>query len=123
ELVLEAGVVGIDRERSRLRLANGDELGYDGLVIATGARARKLLGADSSERVVRNLADAFALQRECQPGRSLTVIGGGFLGMEVASTARTLGLEVTVVDMLPHLERQFGPILAKHMTAAARERG
>ncbi len=123
EVVLGTRATGLDRDRSRVLLADGEEVPYDGLVIATGARARRLAGDDGDERVIRDLDDALALKEELLPGRRLIVVGGGFLGMEAASTARALGLEVTVVDVLPHLERQFGPILAAHMTAAARERG
>ncbi|QTX04413.1 NAD(P)/FAD-dependent oxidoreductase [Agromyces archimandritae] len=121
-LRLDAPARGLDRQRKRVLLGDDEEVPYDGLVIATGARARRLL-PDGSEHVVRDLDDSLRLRERIGDARSMLVIGGGFLGMEIASSARDLGLEVTVVDMIPHLERQFGPYLAAHMTAAAAARG
>lgn len=69
------------------------------VVIATGARARRIpLPGVGSVHVLRTLADAVALRRELRPGRRLAVVGGGFVGAEVASTARHLGVEVTVLE-------------------------
>lgn len=121
-LRLDARAVGVDPERARVRLEDGEEVPYDGLIIASGARARRIL-ADSSESTIRDMDDALGLQSRMASARSMIVVGGGFLGMEVASTAQSLGLSVTVIDMIPHLERQFGPYLAERMTTAARERG
>lgn len=121
-LRLNARAARVDTERRRVRLADGEEIPYDGLIIATGARARRLL-TDGAETTVRDLDDAIGLQERIGAARSMLVIGGGFLGMEIASTARSLGLEVTVIDMIPHLRRQFGFYLAERMTASARERG
>lgn len=119
QLVNGARAVGLDREAKRVKLADGSDLGYDGLIVATGARARRLLGEQSRELVLRDFDHALDLKERFARVRSVIVIGGGFLGMEIASTARVLGLEVTVIDMLPHLVRQFGSFLAGHMTQAA----
>lgn len=121
-LRLRATATGLDTGRRRVLLADGEEVSYDGLVIASGARARRVLSGDA-EHVVRDLDDALALKQRMAEARSMVVVGGGFLGMEIASTAQSLGLEVTVIDMIPHLVRQFGPFLAEHMTASARARG
>ena len=67
---------------------------FDAIVLATGSRARTLSGA----RTLRTLDDALELRRELRPGRRLAVVGGGFVGAEVASTARTLGVEVSLVE-------------------------
>lgn len=114
--------VGLDADRKRVLLAGGEELGYDGLIIATGARARRLT-RDPGELVVRDLDDAIALRERLLTNRRMVVVGGGFLGMEVASTARKLGLAVTVLDAAPHLVRQFGPLLADLMCSAAIDAG
>ena len=123
ELVLGARITGLDADTRRLSLADGTSVHYDGLVVATGARARRLLGEGSQEIVLRDMDDALALKARFATATSVLIIGGGFLGMEIASTARTLGLDVTVIDMLPHLVRQFGSFLAEAMTAAAVAQG
>jgi 3-phenylpropionate/trans-cinnamate dioxygenase ferredoxin reductase component len=123
ELVLGARIISLDKNAKKLSLADGSSIGYDGLVVATGARARRLLGDGSQEMVLRDLDDALWLKARFAAARSVIIVGGGFLGMEIASTARILGLEVTVIDMLPHLVRQFGSFLAETMTAASVAQG
>jgi 3-phenylpropionate/trans-cinnamate dioxygenase ferredoxin reductase component len=102
-----------------IELADGTEVRADGVVLATGARARRLPGTESvaGVHVLRTLDDAVALGADLRPGAHLVVIGAGFVGAEVASTARTLGLEVTVVEGLPvplagPLGTQVGAIVA-----------
>ena len=74
-------------------------IGWDSLVLATGARARRLPGLSGpGVHVLRTLADARSLRAHLIPGRRLVIAGAGFIGTEVASTALTLGLEVTLVD-------------------------
>jgi len=91
---------GLDRADRAVRLADGREVRADGIVIATGATARNLAGADGLAGVhtLRTLDDARALRDELARGGRLVVIGGGFIGAEVASTAYALGLDVTVVE-------------------------
>ncbi|MBB4701411.1 NADPH-dependent 2,4-dienoyl-CoA reductase/sulfur reductase-like enzyme [Sphaerisporangium siamense] len=110
---------GLDLGRRRVLLEGGEELPYDGLVVASGARARRLGPPEAGELVVRDLDDALRLREIFATARSVVIVGGGFLGMEIASTARGLGLDVTVVDRDPPLVRQFGAFLAGHMTRAA----
>lgn len=75
------------------------DLQWDALVLATGARARRLPGAHlAGMHTLRTVVDATALRRSLQPGRRLVILGAGFVGSEVASTARSLGVEVTLVD-------------------------
>jgi NADPH-dependent 2,4-dienoyl-CoA reductase/sulfur reductase-like enzyme len=83
-----------------VELADGTLLRSDGVVIATGARARSLPGTEDVAGVhtLRTLDDALALAPELRPGRRLVVIGAGFIGAEVASTAHQLGLSVTVLE-------------------------
>ena len=111
----------LDTTRRVVTLADGEEVPYDGLVVATGARARRLGGGQ--ELVVRTLDDVEALAARVAGARSVAVVGGGFLGMELASTCRALGLDVTVVDREPPLARLLGDWLAGFVVAAARDQG
>ena len=91
----------IDRQRKRVRLEGGQELPYDALVIATGARPRRLTapGADlPGVHVLRSAADVAAIKAELKPGARLAVIGAGYIGLEAAASARKLGAEVTVLE-------------------------
>ena len=103
EWLLGARATGLDRTERALRLADGSRLRADGIVIATGAAARKLPGAEglSGVHTLRTLDDARALRDELARGGRLVVIGGGFIGAEVASTAYVLGLDVTVIEAAP----------------------
>lgn len=116
-----ARAVQLDTRGRLVTTADGTAVPYDGLVVATGARARRLSG--SGDLVVRTLDDAAALAARLATARSAIVLGGGFLGMEVATTCRVLGLEVTVVDLVPPLRRLLGPWLADLAVAAARDHG
>jgi NADPH-dependent 2,4-dienoyl-CoA reductase/sulfur reductase-like enzyme len=101
---LGSPAVALDAANRAVRLADGSEVRADGVVVATGARARALPGEEdrpAGVHTLRTLDDALALREELRPGRALVVIGAGFIGAEVASTARSLGLDVTVVEALP----------------------
>jgi len=101
EYLLGRRAMGLDLADRFVRLDGGDRVGYDGLVIATGAAARWLPGAPMLEgvHVLRTLDDCLALRDDLDelPER-VVVVGAGFIGAEVASTCRSLGLEVTVLD-------------------------
>lgn len=103
EWLLGIRATGLDRADRTLRLADGRRLRADGVVIATGAAARTLPGSAglSGVHVLRTLDDALALRDELAGGGRLVVIGGGFIGAEVASTAYALGLDVTVIEAAP----------------------
>ncbi|MEN1883938.1 NAD(P)/FAD-dependent oxidoreductase [Streptomyces mirabilis] len=103
EWLLGARAAGLDRTERAVRLADGREVRADGIVIATGAAARTLPGSEGLAGVhtLRTLDDARALRDELARGGRLVVIGGGFIGAEVASTAYALGLDVTVVEAAP----------------------
>jgi NADPH-dependent 2,4-dienoyl-CoA reductase/sulfur reductase-like enzyme len=103
EWLLGTRAVGLDARERTVRLADGGSVRADGIVIATGAAARQLPGSEglAGVHVLRTLDDARALRDELAGGGRLVVIGGGFIGAEVASTARTLGLDVTVVEAAP----------------------
>ncbi|MFC0107055.1 NAD(P)/FAD-dependent oxidoreductase [Kibdelosporangium aridum] len=108
---LGATAVGLDTDARVVRLADGDKISYDGLVIATGVRPRLLPdGHDlAGVHVMRTIDDTVALRAELATSSRLVVIGAGFLGCEAAASARRLGLEVTIVDPLSYpMVRQFG---------------
>ena len=99
-------VESVDAEGRTARLADGTELGWDGLVLATGAVPRRLPvpgGDDASVFVLRVPADAVRLSDALDGARRLAVVGGGYIGLEVAASARKRGLEVTVLEMAPRL--------------------
>ncbi|MEV0291963.1 FAD-dependent oxidoreductase [Nocardia sp. NPDC050710] len=87
----------IDSAGRRVRLADGEWLGYDSLLMATGARARTLPGPQRNVHTLRHAADVAPLRSALDTGGSLLIVGGGLIGCEVAATARTLGARVTVV--------------------------
>lgn len=93
-----------DLAASQVRLESGEELPYAGLVVATGLRSRRLpIGAESpARRSLRTLDDAVALRARLRPGTDTLVIGGGFIGCEVACSATTLGCRVSVVEPREH---------------------
>ncbi|CAN7639465.1 FAD-dependent oxidoreductase [Phenylobacterium sp. LjRoot225] len=93
--------VKLERSARRVHLSDGSELGYDFLVIATGARAIALPipGADLQGVLsLRTAADAEALKAQVGPGKKLAVVGGGYIGLEVAASGRALGAEVVVLE-------------------------
>ncbi|HWU22106.1 MAG TPA: FAD-dependent oxidoreductase [Nocardioides sp.] len=93
--------VGIDGEARTVTLDNGDVLPYEALVIATGAAPRRLAieGADlAGIHYLRNHDDALALGAETVPGARLAIVGGGYVGLEVAASARHLGASAVVLE-------------------------
>lgn len=108
----------LDPANKQLVLDGGEALAYDGLVIATGARARRFPGAPDLDGcfVLRNLADAEALRSALADAKRVAVIGAGFIGMEVAATCRERGLEVCVVEYLETpLVRGLGKTLGEYV--------
>ncbi len=104
DLRLGVRATALDPERRILGLADGTEVSYDGLVIATGAAPRRLPGQPVLDGIceLRTLADALDLRsRFVEPSTRVTVIGAGFIGLEVAATARHAGCVVTVLEGAP----------------------
>ncbi|MDE2451038.1 MAG: FAD-dependent oxidoreductase [Gammaproteobacteria bacterium] len=92
----------ISRREQRLRLDDGSTVPYDALLLATGSRPRSLAapGADlEGVYFLRTIADVARIRADWEPGKRLVIVGGGYIGLEVAATARELGLEVTVLEM------------------------
>ena len=93
---------GLDVPGRQVLLNDGERVDFDGLIIATGARALRLpFGQQlSGVHVLRTQADALRIRDELQPGARVAVIGAGFIGSEVASSARTRGLDVMMIEAL-----------------------
>jgi 3-phenylpropionate/trans-cinnamate dioxygenase ferredoxin reductase subunit len=106
----------IDREARQVVLDDGEALPYDTLILATGARARRLAlpgGEMAGVLELRTAADAEALKAGLEPGKRLLIVGGGYVGLEVAASARALGAEVMVVEREPRiLARVAHPVLS-----------
>ncbi|MGI5499215.1 NAD(P)/FAD-dependent oxidoreductase [Lentzea sp. CA-135723] len=125
-LKLGHAATGLDLAGRRVTLSNGEEIGYDGLVIATGTRPRRLPFGHhlAGVHVLRTVGDALALRDGLLRATSVVVVGAGFLGTEAAAAARTLGLDVTLVDPLPlPLAHVFGDEVAKTIADLHTERG
>ena len=105
-LRLDTRVDSIDRQAGRVNLTGGASVPYDRLILATGARARAAPFAAASLKTVlelRTAADAEKLKQALRPGARLVIVGGGYVGLEAAASARALGVEVTVVEREPRL--------------------
>src|SRR4029077_4218570 len=95
-------VTDIARRERHVWLDDGLVLPYDALLLATGSRPRRLLAPGSElagVHYLRTIADADRIRTECSPGCRVVSIGGGYIGLEVAATARERGVEVTVLEM------------------------
>lgn len=103
EWLLGVRAAGFDTGDHAVRLADGRSVRADGVVVATGATARTLPGGEglAGLHTLRTLDEARALRADLARGGRLVVIGGGFIGAEVASTAYGLGLDVTVIEAAP----------------------
>jgi NADPH-dependent 2,4-dienoyl-CoA reductase/sulfur reductase-like enzyme len=97
---LGTAATGLRAAQKEVVLADGSRLPYDGLVIATGVRPRRLRGCAELHglHVLRTLSDALALQARLRKGARLVIVGAGFVGAEVAATARGLHVDVTMLE-------------------------
>jgi NADPH-dependent 2,4-dienoyl-CoA reductase/sulfur reductase-like enzyme len=123
---LGTAAVGLDLDAQSVRLADGAELEFDRLVIATGSSPRTIPGLAllPGTHVLRTIADAAAIRDGLLHAKRVAVIGGGFIGAEVASAAHELGVDVTIVDALPTLmTRGLGPELGARMTGLHQRNG
>ena len=106
DLLTGVRVAGIDRVAQTVDLGERT-LGYDALILATGAVPRRLPGAVGGDlagvHVLRDLADVDAMRASFVPGARLLVVGGGYIGLEAAAVARKLGVAVTLIEMAPRI--------------------
>ncbi|MBK7060894.1 MAG: FAD-dependent oxidoreductase [Rubrivivax sp.] len=111
----------------RVQLQSGASLPFAWLVLATGTRARRLPGLATeldNVLVLRNAADALTLRERLATAQQVTVLGGGFIGLEIAATAAALGKQVTVLESAPRLlSRSVSPELAAHVLQTHRDAG
>ncbi len=127
DLRLGARVGELHPDRHSLTLVNGESMHYDRLLLCTGSRVRRLNvpGSDlEGVYYLRTLEDADRIRTELLPGRRLVIIGGGYIGLEVAAVATAAGLAVTVLEAGERLmERSVGPHVADFYRACHTERG
>src|SRR5690349_8057118 len=117
ELRLNTNIVSIDTQRKRLQTESGEELGFEKLVLATGAQVRKLDLADASTGNVlylRSLSDSKRIRENATSGKKAVVIGGGFIAMEVSSVLASRGVETT---MLIRDDRMWKTFFTPEMSA------
>ncbi|WP_376852880.1 NAD(P)/FAD-dependent oxidoreductase [Bordetella pertussis] len=126
-LLTETAVAALDPAARTVRLADGRTLPYDRCLLATGGHARELPALPRGRagvHYIRTLDDALDLRAALRPGVRAAVIGGGFLGLEVASTARELGAKVTVIENGSRLlERALPAIVSDWLAERVRASG
>ncbi len=128
-IVLMSGVAVqvLDLRGHALTLADGNQLVYDKLLLATGARARRLplldrLGA--GVHTLRTLDEARALAASLRRARRVAIVGGGVIGLEVASSAVELGVEATVIEQADAVMARNAPaVLSRYLESVHRQRG
>jgi 3-phenylpropionate/trans-cinnamate dioxygenase ferredoxin reductase component len=126
ELRLGSTVIALDAGRRTVELEGGERVGYDDLLIATGARALMLpsLAAFANVQALRTLADAERLREAVAAGGPLAVVGAGLIGLEAAATAAREGIDVTVIEAAPRpLAGVLGARAAAWLTARHRAAG
>jgi NADPH-dependent 2,4-dienoyl-CoA reductase/sulfur reductase-like enzyme len=102
DIRLDVPAVGLDVAARAVRLGDGATVTADDVVIATGATPRRLPGVNlAGVHTLRTVDDCLALRSSLREGARVVVVGAGFIGLEVAASARALGCTVTVVDVLP----------------------
>jgi 3-phenylpropionate/trans-cinnamate dioxygenase ferredoxin reductase subunit len=120
-------VVGISRAESQIEIASGGSLSYDSLVLAVGASNRKLpvVGADMDGVLyLRSLAEAIFIKKRLAEAQRVVVVGGGFIGLELAAVARSFGKDVTVIEALPRvMARVVAPIISEFFRELHTSRG
>jgi 3-phenylpropionate/trans-cinnamate dioxygenase ferredoxin reductase subunit len=123
---LGVAAAGLDRRGRRVVLSDGDEVAYDRLIVATGSRARRWPGAGAELEgihVLRNLEDGLALRAALNRRPRVAIVGAGFIGCEVAQTARKQGLDVTLIDVAATPMLPLGPMLGTWCADLHRDHG
>jgi 3-phenylpropionate/trans-cinnamate dioxygenase ferredoxin reductase subunit len=127
KVVLDTHVERIDRAGKAIVTASGERIGYDTLVLATGARVRRidLPGMElAGIHYLRNVGDVQAIRSDMEKGRRVVIVGAGYIGLEVAAVCAKLGLEVTVVELLDRvMKRVVCPTVSEFYAAEHRAHG
>ena len=120
-------IAAIDRPKKKIRTDEGEDVPYDKLVLATGARVRKLPipGAElDGVFYLRDVSDVLAIKAKTETATSAVIIGGGYIGLETAASLRKQGLAVTVLEAMPRiLQRVTAPELSTFYARIHREEG
>jgi 3-phenylpropionate/trans-cinnamate dioxygenase ferredoxin reductase subunit len=120
-------VTALDREARLLTLEGGEQLAYEQLVLATGTRPRMaplFEGGYANVHTLRTVEDAQRLRAGLHAAQRVLVIGGGFIGLEIAATAAQLGKQVTVLEAAPRLlGRSASPLISAHVLGQQRANG
>jgi 3-phenylpropionate/trans-cinnamate dioxygenase ferredoxin reductase subunit len=127
ELLKGERVESIDRGASTVTLRSGGKLRYSSLILATGARNRTLpVPGGDLEGIcyLRTVDESAEIKQRLETAQRVVVIGGGFIGLEIAATARVLGKEVTVLEALPRvMARAVAPVVSEYFEKSHREQG
>lgn len=127
EFVGDMRVVNVERAKKCVELQDGREIAYDKLILATGGAVRKLSipGSDKSNVLyLRTADDSIAMRQRFAPGKKLVIVGGGYIGLEIAAHAIKNGLEVTVLEAAPRvLARVTAPDVSAFYEKVHRESG
>ncbi len=126
ELLLGHCVTELLPERKTIRLASDDEIYYDKLALCTGARVRHIGLGDGLDGVhyLRTADDVLAIQRHIVAGNRAVVVGGGYIGLEVAAVLAKQGLEVTVLEMADRiLQRVTSPTISAYFQSLHQQNG
>ncbi len=126
DLRLGTRAIGLDSRKRILSLDDGEELAFEQLVIATGASVRRLPEQPDLDGIftLRTLDDALAIRDALKASPRVAVIGAGFIGAEVAASARQLGLQVDMIEALEvPLAQSLGPELGRALATAHEKRG
>ena len=118
DLILGKRAESIDTNLKELILSDKNKIYYDQLIIATGSRVRKLNVPGSDKKglyYLRDLDDASALKQRLKENKKMVIVGAGYIGLEVASVAASLGVEVTVIEMANRvMNRTVDPIISSY---------
>jgi len=121
DLRLGFAAVSLDAAERRVEVADGSHLEYEKLLLATGSRPRQLVvpGAElAGVYYLRTAGDVDRVRGELRPGRRAVIVGGGYIGLEVAATCREAGLEVTVVEATDRvMSRVVSPVVSRFYEA------
>ncbi len=122
-----SAVVSIDRANNQVRLGDGRIIGYGKLLLATGAKPRQLSCPGAARAMLlRDFADTLALRAAFVPGATVAIVGGGFIGLELAASATKRGASVTVIEALPRVlmrgvtEEIAAAVAARHAAAGVK---
>ena len=118
DLILGKRAESIDTNLKEIILSDKNKIYYDQLIIATGSRVRKLNVPGSDKKglyYLRDLDDASALKQRLKENKKMVIVGAGYIGLEVASVAASLGVEVTVIEMANRvMNRTVDPIISSY---------